>query len=156
MASATAGAAAASTLLGETTAFRLHINNSDHPSDYDDTYRTVTLHSDGTFTDYNEHLWDLSSAWVTEGVDRIVYGGTYTLNLPNIELLYTKIVSTCKDVYSGKESNEVRQLEKPHTISGTLSPGNTSLAVKPFGGGEQQVQTLAVGKPHEIHGGEYS
>ena len=83
MASATAGAVAASTLLGETTAFRLHINNSDHPSDYDDTYRTVTLHSDGTFTDYNEHLWDLSSAWVTEGVDRIVYGGTYTLNLPN-------------------------------------------------------------------------
>jgi len=158
MASA-AGGAVASTLLGNTTAFRLHVNMSNHASDHDDIYRTVTLHSNGSFTDYNERLWDLSSTWTTEGVDRIVYGGTYTLNLPNIELHYTKIVSKCNDVYQGKEFDEVEQLDEPRITSGTLSPGGTSLAVKPFRGGEPggaaELQTLAVGKLHDVHGGKY-
>ena len=63
-----------------TTAFRCHDNNSKESCDHDDNYRTVTLHTDGAFTDYYEHLWDLKSNWVTEGVDVVVYGGTYTLD----------------------------------------------------------------------------
>ena len=96
-AAAAAPAAAADTspsTLSRTTAFRFHANNSKDPRDYDDKYRTLTLHADGTFTDYYEHLWDLKSGWVTEGVERIVYAGTYTLDLPQaagsqVQLRYT-------------------------------------------------------------------
>ena len=88
--------------LRRTTAFRFHASNSKHPSDYDDVYRTLTLHADGTFTDYNEHC-GISRANGYEGVNRIVYAGTYTLNMPQVQLCYTKVVSKVNNVVSATE-----------------------------------------------------
>ena len=42
------------TLLSEKTAFRFHADESEDPRDHDDKYRTLTLHPDGTFTDWTE------------------------------------------------------------------------------------------------------
>ena len=152
--------------LTKKTAFRFHANNSKHPRDHDDEYRTLMLHPDGTFTDYNEHLWDLSSDWVTEGVNCVVYAGTYTRDGPHIQLCYTKMVSKVADVVTAKESLvEDEPLEQPVTTSGTMSAGGTSLALKPFGGGvsyggsgsKAEPQTLVAGKgPHPVYGGKYS
>ena len=161
------GAARAShknTPVSRETTFRFHANESKHPREYDDKYRTLTLQPDGTFTDYNEHLWDLKEDWVTEGVNRVVYAGTYTLDGPlpsgpHIELCYTRIVSKCTDVVMGRESLEADEpLEQPVTTSGTMSAGGRSVALKPFGGGgEAKPQTLEAGKgPHKVYGGEYS
>lgn len=142
-----------------TTAFRFHANNSKNERDYDDEYRTVTLNADGTFTDYNEHLWDLKTDWVTEGVTCRVYAGTYTQHDgdggQNIELTYTKIISkvdcvvTAKDTLDGKDE----PLKEPVVAAGTLSSDGKSLTIKRFqGGSEAAPQTLVVGKRHEIHG----
>jgi hypothetical protein len=88
---------------------------------------------DGTFTDYNEHLWDLTEGWVTEGVSRIVYGGTYAIELPHIQLSYSKTVSKVDDVVRATESLAVAEpLAEPTIISGLLSADGTSLTVKPF------------------------
>ena len=81
------GPSAGPSTLSRTTAFRWHANESRDPRDYDDKYRTLTLHADGTFTDFSEHLWDLKSGWVTEGVNCVVYGGTYTLEPPQVQHL---------------------------------------------------------------------
>ena len=142
--------------LRRTTAFRLHANNSKHPSDYDDVYRTLTLHADGTFTDYNEHLWDLKSQWVTEGVNRIVYAGTYTLNMPQVQLCYTKVVSKVNNVVSATECLNVDEpLEEPVMVSGTLS--DMILTVKPYQGGESvEPHVLAIVDRPFIEGGKYS
>ena len=163
---AAAPAAAADTspsTLSRTTAFRFHANNSKDPRDYDDKYRTLTLHADGTFTDYYEHLWDLKSGWVTEGVERIVYAGTYTLDLPQaagsqVQLRYTKVVSKVNDVVGATESLEAEEpLEEPVMACGTLSAtGTRSLTVKPYRGGEAaEPQTLTVKDRPYIHGGKY-
>ena len=149
--------------LSRTTAFRFHADKSKDPSDHDDEYRTLTLHADGTFTDYNEHLWDLKSGWVTEGVNRIVYAGTYTLDLPpvagsQVQLRYTKVVSKTKDVVHATESLEAEEpLEEPVVIYGTLSAaGKRSLTVKPYRGGEAaEPQTLTVKARPYIYGGKY-
>jgi hypothetical protein len=140
--------------LSDTTAFRFHANNSTHERDYDDDYRTLTLHADGTFTDYNEHLWDLKSGWITEGVSCIVYSGTYTLGpVPQIELRYTKIISKVNDVVTAKESLAADEpLDEPVIASGTLSVDGKSLTVKRFQGGEAKPQTLLVGGRHKISG----
>lgn len=137
--------------LSKTTAFRWHANESHDPRDHDDKYRTLTLHADGTFTDFNEHLWDLKSEWVTEGVNCIVYGGTYTLEHPQVQLRFSKVVSKVDDVVTGKESLAAEEpLKEPVLISGTLS--GTSLTVKPYSGGAAEPQTLVAGKKHAIHG----
>ena len=167
--SASAGASAgasgqcigtSSSALCKTTAFRFHANESTHPRDYDDKYRTLTLCADGTFTDYNEHLWDLKSEWVTEGVHSVVYAGTYTIDLPQIQLRYIKLVSKVTDVVMAKESLAADEpLTEPVIISGALDAGGTSLTVKQYQGGEArwhaagaEPQTLVAGKKHRIHG----
>ena len=141
-----------------TTAFRHHANNSNHPDDYDDEYRTLTLNADGTFTDYNEHLWDLKNGWITEGVSRTVYGGTYTLAGTAAELRYTKIVSKVNDVVTAKESLAAEEpLNEPVITSGTLSRDGKSLTVERFQRGDAEPQTLVMGGRHKIHdgGGKY-
>ena len=143
-----------------TTAFRCHDNNSKESCDHDDNYRTVTLHTDGAFTDYYEHLWDLKSNWVTEGVDVVVYGGTYTLDGSQVQLRYTKIVSKVTDVVLAREKLEADEpLEEPVSASGTLSAGGTSLAVKPFGKSDSEPQVLAARRTPFLPcggGGKYS
>jgi hypothetical protein len=146
-----------------TTKFRWHANKSTNPKDHDDEYRTLTLNADGTFTDYNEHLWDLKEEWVTEGVATIVYGGSYTLDTPHtIQLTYTAIVSKVNDVVMATESLAADEpLDDPVITSGTLSRDGKSLTVKRFrgdarDGGEEEPQTLVVGGRHKIYGGQYS
>lgn len=143
--------------LSRTTAFRFHANKSRDPKDYDDEYRTLILNADGTFTDYNEHLWDLKSGWVTEGVSCTVYGGTYTLAGTAVKLRYSKIVSKVNDVVTARETLAADEpLNEPVITSGTLSMDSKSLTVKRFQpqGGEVESQTLVVGPGarHHIHG----
>ena len=145
-------------MLREKTAFRFHADNSRHPRDYDDNYRTLTLHRDGTFTDYNEHLWDLREGWITEGVNIVVYAGTYTLDKPHIQFCYDRIVSKVTDVVLAKESLAADEpLKQPITISGTLSADGTSLVVTQFGAGcDAEPQTLLSNNGlHRVHGGKY-
>ena len=120
-------------------------------------YRTLTLHPDGTFTDYNEHLWDLFAQWVTEGVSMVVYAGTYSVDASRrIQLCYTRIVAKVDDVVTGKESLAADEpLAQPVTISGTMSAHGTSLALKPFSGAHPQT-LVATKKSHKVHGGKYS
>ena len=159
-----------SSALRKTTAFRFHANESGHPRDHDDKYRTLTLCADGTFTDYNEHLWDLKSEWITEGVNCVVYGGTYTLDPPQIlggsrvDLHYSKVVSRVTDVVTAKESLAADEpLTDPVIISGTLDAGGRSLTVKQYRqvaygtveqyGQEAEPQTLVAGKKHPLGSG---
>ena len=169
---AVAGAAAPATLpdrstkpagassIKTTKSFRFHVNNSRHAGDHDDEYRTLTLHPDGTFTDYNEHLWDLKSDWVTEGVSRIVHGGTYELELGQIQLQYTKVVSKTNDVVTAKDEIAADEpLKEPFVTSATLSANGTSLTVKnrrARDASREEPQTLVAGGRHKIHGGKYS
>ncbi len=118
----------------------------------------MTLHPDGTFTDYNEHLWDLKQAWVTEGVDCIVYAGTYTLEKQKIQMRYTKIVSKVTDVVLARESLAADEpLEAPVTADGILSADGTALTVKPFdkkpGGEGAEAQTLVAREEPYLSGG---
>jgi hypothetical protein len=84
----------------------------------------LTLHPGGTFTDYNERLWDLKSGCVTE-VHRVVYGGTYTLNLPRIQL-YTKTISKVRAVIMVKDSlAAAAPLHEQIVTSGTVSVAGT-------------------------------
>ena len=138
----------------------MHANNSKHPGDHDDEYRTLTLHADGTFTDYNEHLWDLTEGWVTEGVRCIVYGGTYAIELPHIQLTYSKTVSKVNDVVMATESLAAPEpLAEPTIISGLLSADGTSVTVKPFPGAVAVSHTLVACKKPFLPsggGGKYS
>ena len=148
--------------LSRTTAFRWHANESNVPCDYDDKYRTLTLHADGTFTDYYEHLWDLKSKWVTEGVRLVVYGGTYTtqltteegLQVVTVRLHYSKIVSKINDVVMARELLEAAEepLEEIVLITGTLDTDSTSLTVKPYKGtGAAEPQLLVAGRKKRDH-----
>jgi len=141
-----------------TRTFRFHADISTSPKDYDDEYRTLTLNADGTFTDYNEHLWDLKESWVTEGVSCIVYNGTYTLEAPQIiRLTYKAIVSKVNNVVTGEESLKAEEpLNEQVSASGTLSADGKSLTIMKFQGGEAEPQTLVMGGRHEIRGGKYS
>ena len=155
-ASAQTSTGAGPSVLSRKTAFRFHANNSQHPREHDDVYRTVTLHTDGTFTDFNEHLWDLCEQWVTEGVHCVVYAGTYTLEAPHIQLCYDRIISRVTDVVMAKESLAADEpLKEPVTTSGTLSADGNSLAVNPFGGAGPQTLVSNTG-PHKAYGGPYS
>ena len=141
-----------------TRAFRFHADISTSPKDYDDEYRTLTLNEDGTFTDYNQHLWDLKEGWVTEGVNLIVYRGTYTLDAPQIiRLTYQAIISKVNNVVTGKEILESEEpLDEQVIASGTLSRDEKSLTVVKFQGGEAEPQTLVMGGRHEINSSKYS
>ena len=125
--------------------------------DQEDYYRTLTLKTDSSFTDYYEHLWDLREEWVTEGVSVNVYGGTYMIDAPELHLHYTKLVSQVDDVVMAREKlDEPKPLEEAQRVcrTGALSADRKTVEVEPYGAvGGMHLATLRSDARIRDHGG---
>jgi len=125
--------------------------------DEEDYYRTLTLKTDSSFTDYYEHLWDLREEWVTEGVSVNVYGGTYMIDAPELHLHYTKLVSQVDDVVMAREKlDEPKPLEEAQRVcrTGALSADRKTVEVEPYGAvGGMHLATLRSDARIRDHGG---